>query len=120
MLNSRKEIESLFHNIVVKEKGSGIVVQSDNGPTYKIKPLITLDAVVVGFTEGEGIRQNKLKELLNIKITENEYLTIVKVGNGFSEDQRDLIFKDLSEYKVDSNYIEVSSFLTCLYNGKTN
>tara|TARA_B100000683_G_scaffold267291_1_gene300718 strand:- start:5678 stop:7030 length:1353 start_codon:yes stop_codon:yes gene_type:complete len=109
-VNSRKEIESLFQDIVVKEKEEGIVVQSDNGPTYKIKPLITLDAVVVGFTEGEGIRQNKLKELLlAIKITENEYLTIVKVGNGFTDDQRDLIFKDLSEYKVDSNYIEVSS-----------
>ena len=50
--------------MITDSNEEGIVVQSDNGPTYKIKPLITLDAVVVGFSEGEGSRQNKMKELL--------------------------------------------------------
>jgi len=107
---SRKEIESLFHDIVVKANEEGIVVQSDNGPTYKIKPLITLDAVVVGFSEGEGSRANKLKELLlALQISENEYLTIAKVGNGFTDEQRDSILKELKSQKVDSDYVEVSS-----------
>jgi hypothetical protein len=109
-VESRKEIDSLFQDIVVKENEEGIVVQSDNGPTYKIKPLITLDAVVVGFSEGEGSRENKLKELLlALKISENEYLTIAKVGNGFTDDQRVSIFKELEKQKVDSDYVEVSS-----------
>jgi len=109
-VESRKDIESLFQDIVVKENEEGIVVQSDNGPTYKIKPLITLDAVVVGFSEGEGSRENKLKELLlALKISENEYLTIAKVGNGFTDEQRDSIFKELEKQKVDSDYVEVSS-----------
>ena len=87
----------------------GIIVQSDNGPTYKIKPLITLDAVVVGFSEGEGSRANKLKEvLLALQISENEYLTIAKVGNGFTDEQRDSIFKELEKQKVDSDYVEFS------------
>ena len=109
-VESRKEIDSLFQDIVVKENEEGIVVQSDNGPTYKIKPLITLDAVVVGFSEGEGSRENKLKELLlALKISENEYLTIAKVGNGFTDEQRVSIFKELEKQKVDSDYVEVSS-----------
>ena len=109
-VESRKDIESLFQDIVVKENEEGIVVQSDNGPTYKIKPLITLDAVVVGFSEGEGSRENKLKELLlALKISENEYLTIAKVGHGFTDEQRDSIFKELEKQKVDSDYVEVSS-----------
>jgi ATP-dependent DNA ligase len=109
-VESRKEIESLFQDIVVKGNKEGIVVQSDNGPTYKIKPLITLDAVVVGFSEGEGSRENKLKELLlALKVSENEYLTIAKVGNGFTDEQRDSIFKELEKQKVDSDYVEVSS-----------
>lgn len=109
-VESRKDIESLFQDIVVKENEEGIVVQSDNGPTYKIKPLITLDAVVVGFSEGEGSRENKLKELLlALKISENEYLTIAKVGNGFSDEQRVSIFKQLEKQKVDSDFVEVSS-----------
>ena len=109
-IDSRKEIESLFQDIVVKGNEEGIIVQSDNGPTYKIKPLITLDAVVVGFSEGEGRKENKLKELLlALKISENEYLTIAKVGNGFTDDQRDSIFKELEKEKVESDYVEVSS-----------
>ena len=109
-VESRKEIESLFDNIVVKGNEEGMIVQSDNGPTYKIKPLITLDAVVIGFSEGEGSRENKLKELLlALKISENEYLTIAKVGNGFTEEQRASIFMDLEKQKVDSDYVEVSS-----------
>jgi len=109
-VESRKEIDSLFQDIVVKGNEEGIIVQSDNGPTYKIKPLITLDAVVVGFSEGEGSRANKLKEvLLALQISENEYLTIAKVGNGFTDEQRDSIFNDLEKQKVDSDYVEVSS-----------
>jgi len=109
-VESRKDIASLFQDIVVKENEEGIVVQSDNGPTYKIKPLITLDAVVVGFSEGEGSRANKLKELLlALKTSENEYLTIAKVGNGFTDEQRDSILKELEIQKVDSDYVEVSS-----------
>lgn len=109
-VESRKEIDSLFQDIVVKGNEEGIIVQSDNGPTYKIKPLITLDAVVVGFSEGEGSRANKLKEvLLALQISENEYLTIAKVGNGFTDEQRDSIFKELEKQKVDSDYVEVSS-----------
>ncbi len=109
-VESRKEIDSLFQDIVVKGNEEGIIIQSDNGPTYKIKPLITLDAVVVGFSEGEGSRANKLKEvLLALQISENEYLTIAKVGNGFTDEQRDSIFKELEKQKVDSDYVEVSS-----------
>ena len=109
-VESRKEIDSLFQDIVVKGNEEGIIVQSDNGPTYKIKPLITLDAVVVGFSEGEGSRANKLKEvLLALQISEDEYLTIAKVGNGFTDEQRDSIFKELEKQKVDSDYVEVSS-----------
>ncbi|MAR40176.1 MAG: hypothetical protein CMD22_05900 [Flavobacteriales bacterium] len=109
-VESRKEIDSLFQDIVVKGNEEGLIVQSDNGPTYKLKPFITLDAVVVGFSEGEGSRANKLKEvLLALQISENEYLTIAKVGNGFTDEQRDSIFKELEKQKVDSNFVEVSS-----------
>ena len=109
-VESRKDIDSLFQDIVVKGSEEGIVVQSDNGPTYKIKPLITLDAVVVGFSEGEGSRTNKLKEvLLALQVSENEYLTIAKIGSGFTDEQRDSIFKELEQQKVDSDYVEVSS-----------
>ena len=53
-VESRKDIAALYKEIVEDGGQEGIVVRSHNGPTYKIKPLITLDAVILGFAEGKG------------------------------------------------------------------
>ena len=45
---------TLYKEIVEDGGQEGIVVRSHNGPTYKIKPLITLDAVILGYAEGAG------------------------------------------------------------------
>ena len=58
LVESRSDIADLYKSIVNEGGQEGIVVRSQNGPTYKVKPLITLDAVVLGFSEGEGSRVN--------------------------------------------------------------
>ena len=54
-------------------------------------------------------RSDLFKTKIAFLISENEYLTIAKVGNGFTDEQRDSIFNDLEKQKVDSDYVEVSS-----------
>ena len=64
-------------------------MRSHNGPTYKIKPLITLDAVILGFAEGQGSRAGMLKEVLvGLCVAKDEYILLTKVGNGYSEEER--------------------------------
>ena len=109
IVESRKDIAALYKSIVEDGGHEGIVVRSHNGPTYKIKPLITLDAVILGYSEGQGSRAGMLKEVLvGLCVAKDEYLLLTKVGNGYSEDERLKLLKDLEKKKVDSGYIEVS------------
>jgi len=108
-VESRKDIAALYKEIVEDGGQEGIVVRSQNGPTYKIKPLITLDAVILGYAEGEGSRAGMLKEVLvGLCVAKDQYLLLTKVGNGYSEDERKNLLKELGKKKVDSGYIEVS------------
>ena len=108
-VESRKDIAALYKEIVEDGGQEGIVVRSHNGPTYKIKPLITLDAVILGFAEGQGSRAGMLKEVLvGLCVAKDEYILLTKVGNGYSEDERIKLLKELEKKKVDSGYIEVS------------
>lgn len=109
LVESRKDIIELYKSIVEEGGHEGIIVRSKNGPIYKIKPLITLDGVVVGFSEGEGSRAGMLREVLvALNTGPDEYLLLTKVGNGYSDDERKKMLKDLEKKKVLSDYIEVS------------
>jgi len=109
VVESRKDIVGLYEDRVVKSGNEGLVIRSDNGPIYKVKPLITLDAVILGYAEGEGSREGMLKEVLvGLNTGPNEYLLLTKVGNGYTEDERKQLLKELATKKVDSSYIEAS------------
>ena len=108
-VESRKDIAAQYKEIVEEGGHEGIVVRSLNGPTYKVKPLITLDAVILGYAEGDGNRAGMLKEfLVGLCITKDQYLLLTKVGNGYSDDERKKLLKEFEKKKVDSGYIEVS------------
>jgi hypothetical protein len=114
-VESRKDIAALYKEIVEDGGQEGVVVRSHNGPTYKIKPLITLDAVILGFAEGQGSRAGMLREVLvGLCVAKDEYILLTKVGNGYSEDERIKLLKELEKKKVDSGYIEVSGSNMCL------
>jgi len=108
-VESRKDIAVLYKEIVEDSGQEGIVVRSQNGPTYKVKPLITLDAVILGYAEGEGSRAGMLKEVLvGLCVAKDKYILLTKVGNGYSEYERKNLLEELGKKKVDSGYIEVS------------
>ena len=108
-VESRKDIEELYKEIVEEGGHEGIIVRSQNGPIYKIKPLITLDGVILGYAEGEGSRAGMLKEVLvGLNKGPDEYLLLTKVGNGYSEEERKKMLENLEKKKVSSDYIEVS------------
>lgn len=97
VVESRKDMVALYEDSVVKSGNEGLVIRSDNGPIYKVKPLITLDAVILGYAEGEGSRAGMLKEVLvGLNTGPNDYLLLTKVGNGYTEDEREQLLKELA------------------------
>ena len=109
-VKSDSEIETQFEKWVVDEKSEGIVVRSDTGGNFKLKPLHTLDAVVIGFTESTEDRQGMMHDLLLAVARPDGALQVLcRVGGGFSDEQRREMLSDLNDMVVESEYAEVNS-----------
>mgnify|MGYP000754091863 CR=1 FL=1 len=115
-VNSRKDIESLFREIVLDAGFEGLVVKSSDSPIYKIKPRHTLDAVVVGYCEGEDDSADMVKDLLLALVKEDDsFLLIGKTGGGFTDKIRRELLTELQPLVVDSEYIEISDSHTAFH-----
>lgn len=112
ILESRKDIIS-FYKEAIANGNEGLVVKASSDINYKIKPLINLDLVVLGYAESTGQNEGKLRELLLGVMTDGGKLQIVtKCGNGFTQKDREIIIEKLEPLKVESEYTEVSGAKT--------
>lgn len=111
VFTSRKDVAE-FYNQAIQDY-EGIVVRCPGGLVYKVKPVITLDLVVLGYAEGVGERQGVVRDLLlGCALGDNRYLVIGACGNGLSEEQRSDFYQKLSTATVNSDYLEVSGAKT--------
>ena len=109
-VDSAKDVESLFQTWVEGESAEGIVVRSDAAGNFKLKPLFTIDAVVIGFTESSEDRTGMMHDLLlAVRRKDGVYHVLCRVGGGFTEDQRREMLSDLKDMVVESEYAEVNS-----------
>lgn len=110
VVDSAKDVDSLFQSWVENESAEGIVVRSDSAGNFKLKPLFTLDAVVIGFTESSEDRTGLMHDLLlAVRRKDGVYHVLSRVGGGFTEDQRREMLSDLKDMVVESEYAEVNS-----------
>ncbi len=103
------EVFSAFEKWVEKEGGEGVVVRSDTAGMYKIKPRFSVDAAVLGFTEGTDGRAGMLHDMLLGLMRKDETFHILgRVGGGFTDDQRRDWMSDLKDMAVESDYAEIN------------
>jgi hypothetical protein len=97
------------HKAWVAAGAEGAVVRSETVGTFKIKTRHTLDAVVVGFTEGTDDRAGMVHDLLLAVMRADGNLHVLgRVGGGFTtQDRRDFL-SDLKDRVVESEYVEVN------------
>ena len=97
------------HKKWVDGGAEGAVVRSETVGTFKIKTRHTLDAVVIGFTEGTDDRAGMVHDLLLAVMRADGNLHVVgRVGGGFStQDRRDFL-SDFKDRIVESDYVEVN------------
>ncbi len=103
--DSRSTLIAQF-NKITQAGGEGIVVHTPAGIGYKIKPLQTIDCVVLGY----ALRENKpqIRELLLGMATEKGFRVAGKVSTGFSEDDRTAWLKRLEKIKAESTCLEIA------------
>lgn len=87
----------------------GTVVRSDAVGVFKLKPRHTIDAVVIGFTEGTEDRKGMIHDLLVAVMRADGCLHVLgHVGGGFTNDDRRAFLTDLKDDVVKSDYVEVN------------
>jgi hypothetical protein len=102
------EVERHYRGWVAKG-AEGAVVRSDAVGMFKIKPRHTIDAVVIGFTEGTDDRQGMVHDiLLALMRQDGTFHVLGRTGGGFTEDERRGFLSDLKDMVVESDYVEVN------------
>ena len=108
---SRKDVVAFYESIA--DRAEGIVVRIPGGLTYKIKPVITLDLVILGYAEAAGEREGMLRELLlGFALGSSRFLIAGKCGTGFSEEDRVKFARQFIKSAVPSEFTEVSGAKT--------
>lgn len=94
----------------VADGQEGIVVRKlDALEVFKIKPMLTVDAVVIGYVEDQVENTYGIASLL-VALTANGYLReFARVGSGFSDDERVRLLKELSADKVEAPLLKTDS-----------
>lgn len=104
-----EDVFKAFETWVETEGGEGIVVRSDSAGLFKIKPRFSVDAAVLGFTEGTSDRTGMLHDLLLGLMRKDETFHILgRVGGGFSDEQRQDWLSDLKDMTAESDYAEIN------------
>lgn len=101
----KADASQYFSEWVKSEKFEGVVARSEQGITYKIKPFITLDAVVIAFGERQEDGKTQVRELTLALLRDDGTMQILgTVGNGMDEGDRVTWHKRLSEIEVQSSF----------------
>ncbi len=112
-LVGENEIEKIF-NTKIESGQEGIVVRVfSRNEIYKIKPRRTIDAVVIGYVEGElenGHGITSLLTALNYPLANQlVFQTLVRIGSGFTDEQRISLLSVLESSKINPPIIMTDS-----------
>ena len=107
--NSKAEIKSIFSQWVEAEGSEGLVIRSELPFVYKVKPKISIDAAVIGFSETSDARGQVRTILYALRNDDGGFQIIGRTGNGLSTEQRSELYSRLMGMKIKSNYLEIDS-----------
>jgi len=105
---SKNEIKEIFNLWVKEENSEGLVVRSDSKLDYKIKPIHSIDCVVLGYTVRN--KENRINVLLiGLMHEDGTIQEIGRVGTGLDENERVELFDKLNPLVKESKYISTDS-----------
>lgn len=100
-----KAIAKKYSEWVNEGTAEGLVVRSDRGLTYKIKPTSTVDAVILAYGERIVGDVRQVRELqVGLVRDDGTFQLVGSVGGGFSEEDRARWLKRLAPLEVKSSF----------------
>tara|TARA_S200000501_G_scaffold200583_1_gene188704 strand:+ start:1034 stop:2404 length:1371 start_codon:yes stop_codon:yes gene_type:complete len=107
-LNDKKSIKEFYEKYVNQKNSEGIIVRTSTEITYKVKPSITIDALVIGFTNKVNEFEKVRSVLLGLKRNDDSIQLLGACGN-FLGDLRDELYKKLVSIETESKFRHSSS-----------
>ncbi len=99
------EVAACYKAWVGSQKAEGLVVRKEQGMIYKIKPILTVDAVVVGFGERATLEEHDVGQLVVALRRDDGHLQVLGlVGGGFSDEERVIWHQRLKAIEVGSGF----------------
>lgn len=108
-VTTRDQVAAVYREWVDGEGAEGLVVRSDLPVVFKIKPVYTLDAAVIGYSENPDVAGQVRSLLLAMAIEDGRYQPIGHVGSGLNDTLRADLHSRLSPLEVPSSYIETDT-----------
>ena len=103
-LNKPNEITSLYEELVTGGKAEGLVARSEQGIVYKLKPSITLDMVILGYTERTGDSSQVRSLLLGLMREDGQCQIISGCGSLGTDENRKTLMEKLKPECVDADF----------------
>jgi ATP-dependent DNA ligase len=101
-LHTGLEVAQHFESTVLTTGSEGLVVRHTNGVIYKVKPEISLDAVVIGYTVKADQPQACRSLLLGLRTADGLFAVVGACGNLGDDAQRAAWFDRLQPLSVTS------------------
>lgn len=106
----RGEVAAIYDEWVIGGGAEGVVVHCELPFIYKIKQRHSIDAVIMGYTVGEGIHAGMLRDIMvGVMDSEGRLQQFATLGNGFTEEQRTDLYATLSQMHVKSEFVATDS-----------
>jgi len=103
------EVQGFFDEWVGGGKAEGLVVRTADGRIFKVKPSMTIDAAVIGYTQRTEAPDQARSLLIAVMRTDGRFQAIGSVGNLGTDDNRTALLASLSGLGCDSTYRHASS-----------
>ena len=105
-ISSAQQVTQLYEDTVTKNGQEGLVVRCGDGQIIKIKPEITIDAAVIGYTER---RDGSVSELLLALMRDDNHFQILgRIDTGFTRADRRELSSMLQPLAVSSSFMAAS------------
>lgn len=107
--NETAKVAELFDTWAADGKAEGIVVRTPTEHTFKVKPSVTIDAAVIGYTQRSEDETQTSSLLLALIRPDGSYQIIGHCGNLGSENERRKMNVMITQFDCESNYSEANT-----------
>ncbi len=106
--SDKNSLKDFYEKSVIKENAEGIIIRTESEITYKVKPSISIDALVVGFTNKVNEPEKVRSVLLGLKRRDKSIQLIGACGN-LSDSLKEDLYKKFGDIECESKFRHSSS-----------